>query len=101
MSSSTAAPVSAEPAMTTTPPSPTSPSTSSQVRLDLQMDLCMLRQLRAQDAPIKSGSSAFETVAAELPAPRKFGLVSKKAVRDRVLKCMEQHTKKENWAKRQ
>ena len=65
----------------------------SEGHFDLAMDLALLtvRQLRSHDQPFRRGSPAMETVACELEnlSPTQFGGVTKKAIRDRVMKLLE------------
>ena len=90
------------------PPATSSTSTSpvaaaSQRRtFDLAMDLAMLRQIRSHDQPFRRGSPAMELVAAELAnlMPAKFSAVTKKTIRDRVIKLIDLFAKGDDWKRR-
>ena len=98
---------------TVSPPaasSPATPSTSaspvaaaSQRRtFDLAIDLAMLRQIRSHDQLYRRGSPAMELVAAELAnlMAAKFSAVTKKTIRDRVIKLIDLFAKGDDWKRR-
>ena len=71
--------------------SSSSPAMSQRRTFDLAMDLALLRQLRSHDQLFRRGSPAMEIVTCELEnlSPTQFGGVTKKAIRDRVMKLLE------------
>lgn len=81
--------------------SPTSLSARLQRRYDLQMDLMLLRQMRGQENAFKRGDPGYEEVAVALSCicPSSFRGVTKKSVRDRVLKLLELF-RKSDWKER-
>ena len=71
------------------------------LRFDLAMDLCLLRQSRLHPNLFLHGSPDMMEIADELGQDEQFQGITKKAVRDRLLKLLEQHKAKDNWRKKQ
>ena len=89
------------PATSSTSASPVA-AASQRRTFDLAMDLAMLWQIRSHDQPFRRGSPAMELVAAELAKlmPAKFSAVTKKTIRDRVIKLIDLFAKGDDWKKR-
>ena len=71
------------------------------LRFDLAMDLCLLRQSRLHPNLFSRSSPDKMEIADELGQDEQFQGITKKAVRDRLLKLLEQHKAKDNWRKKQ
>ena len=73
-------------------------------RINLEMDLQLLRQCRIHPPPphlFVRGALDLKNVAEELSQDKKFPGITKKAVRDRLMKMLDQHKSNDNWKKRQ
>lgn len=78
---------------------------SKKIVFDLQMDLDLLRRIKAQTFgnPFVRGCPCFRIVAIQLAdADRtRFGGLSAKAVKDRILLLLDHHKAGDDWKKRQ
>ena len=84
--------------------SPTSSSVeqkSKLLRFNLEMDLQLLRQSRIHPHLFVRGAPDLKNVAEELSQDEKFAGITKKTVRDRLMKMLDQHKSNDNWKKRQ
>ena len=83
-------PAASPPATSSTSASPVA-AASQRRTFDLAMDLAMLRQIRSHDQIFRCSTPAMELVAAELAnlMPAKFSAVTKKTIRDRVIKLID------------
>ena len=95
------------------PSSPTSPTSAEataagaggrRLKYNLQMDLMLLRQIRAHAGnPFVSGSEAYEEACRDLLSsePKMFEGLTKKGARDRAMKLLDHHGKGDAWKKKQ
>ncbi|XP_065196146.1 uncharacterized protein LOC135827604 [Sycon ciliatum] len=79
------------------------PDSPCRIVFDLTMDLILLRQVMAHPNPFVRGSPAMDNVADELAKQdaARFGSLTKKSVRDRLMKMLEHHAKGDAWRRRQ
>ena len=93
------------------PSSPTS-STSAEataaggrrLKYNLQMDLMLLRQIRARAGnPFVRGSEVYKEAYRDLLSsePKMFEGLTKKGARDRAMKLLDHHGKGDAWKKKQ
>ena len=93
------------------PSSPTSPTSAeataaggSRLKYNLQMDLMLLRQIRAHAGiPFVRGSEAYKEACRDLLSsePKMFEGLTKKGARDRAMKLLDHHGKGDAWKKKQ
>ena len=74
---------------------------SKLLQFNLEMDLQLLRQCRIHPHLFVRGAPDLKNMAEELSQDEKFPGITKKAVRDRLMKTLDQHKSNDNWKKRQ
>ena len=74
---------------------------SKLLRFNLEKDLQLLQQCRIHPHLFVRGAPDLKNVAEELSQDEKFAGITKKAVRDRPMKMLDQHKSNDNWNKRQ